>query len=377
MVYGPEACVKTKMIDEKEKHTDVSVQASRPEMKTRVCRLYRKHDLRIETENLKAPGSGEVLVAIGAGGICGSDLHYYHDGGFGPIQVREPIILGHEIAGTVEAVGKGVDTVKHGDRVALNPSRSCGHCSYCTDGLQQHCTKMRFYGSALRFPHEQGAFRDRIVVRDFQCELINNGTTIAEGACAEPLAVCVHARNRAGDVQGSRVLVTGAGPIGALCTAIARDGGAAEIVVTDLQDAALGVAAAMGATRTINVARDASVLEEYGANNGHFDLVFECSAAPAALLSAIDAVRPLGTIVQVGVTGELPVPINKLVGKEITIKGTHRFHTEFGEAVRLINNGAIDVKPMITATYPLEDAVTAFEGAGDRSKSVKVQLSFA
>ncbi|PHR91444.1 MAG: L-idonate 5-dehydrogenase [Blastopirellula sp.] len=346
-------------------------------MKTRICRLYAKHDMRIETEVFDPPGAGEVLVAVGAGGICGSDLHYFHDGGFGPVRIREPIILGHEIAGTVEAVGKGVNNVKLGDRIALNPSRPCGHCSYCTDGLQQHCTKMRFYGSALRFPHEQGAFRDRIVVQDFQCEIISNGITLAEGACAEPLAVCVHARNRAGNVRGKRVLITGAGPIGVLCTAIARDGGAAEIVVTDLLDATLAVATAMGATRTINVAKDVSAMEEYGANKGQFDLVFECSAAPAALSNAIDSVRPQGTIIQIGVTGNLHIPINVLVGKEISLKGTHRFHAEYGEAVRLINSGAIDVKPMITATYPLEDAVAAFEAAGDRSRSVKVQLSFA
>ena len=132
-------------------------------MDTRVCRLYDKHDIRIETDAVGAPGKGEVLVAIGAGGICGSDLHYYHEGGFGPIRVKEPIILGHEIAGTIEAVGTGVADVKAGDRVALNPSRPCGHCKYCVESLFNHCLEMRFYGSALRFPHEQGAFRDRIV----------------------------------------------------------------------------------------------------------------------------------------------------------------------------------------------------------------------
>ncbi|MXN66332.1 alcohol dehydrogenase catalytic domain-containing protein [Stappia sp. GBMRC 2046] len=346
-------------------------------MQTRVCRLYGEHDIRIETDTVGTPGEGEVLVAIGAGGICGSDLHYYHEGGFGPIRVKEPIILGHEIAGTVEAVGPGVTAVKAGDRVALNPSRPCGHCKYCREGMFNHCLEMRFYGSALRFPHEQGAFRDRIVAQAFQCEPIGEGTSIAEAACSEPLSVCVHAANRAGELQGKRVLVTGAGPIGALCAAVARQRGATEIVVTDLQGAALAVATEMGATRTVNVSTSADVMEAYAADKGYFDVVFECSAAPAALRTAIASVRPQGIIVQVGVTGDLPVPINVLVGKEIEFKGTHRFHSEFGEAVQLIDTGAIDVKPIITATYPLERALEAFDAAGDRTRSVKVHLAFA
>jgi L-idonate 5-dehydrogenase len=346
-------------------------------METRVCRLHAKHDLRVETIRVAAPGPGQVMVAIGAGGICGSDLHYYHEGGFGPIRVREPIILGHEVAGTIETVGSGVSNLTVGDRVALNPSRPCGACQYCREGLFQHCLTMRFYGSAMRFPHEQGAFRGRIVAEAAQCEKVSPSTTLAEAACAEPLAVCLHAGNRAGDLRGKRVLVTGAGPIGALSAAMARHRGAVEVLVTDIQDATLAVAERMGATATVNVARDAVAMEAFQAEKGHFDTVFECSAAPSALRTAIAAVRPQGTIVQVGVTGDLPVPINLIVSKEIALKGTHRFHAEFAEAVRLIDAGAIDTRPIITATYPQEKAIEAFDAAGDRSRSVKVQLTFS
>ncbi|MAW86020.1 MAG: L-idonate 5-dehydrogenase [Phyllobacteriaceae bacterium] len=346
-------------------------------MQTRVCRLHDKHDIRIETDTVGEPGPGQVLVAIGAGGICGSDLHYFHDGGFGPIRVKEPIILGHEVAGTVQAVGEGVTSVKPGDRVALNPSRPCGHCKYCDAGQFNHCLNMRFYGSAMRFPHEQGGFRDRIIAEAVQCETVGEGTSIAEAACSEPLAVCVHAANQAGDLQGARVLVTGAGPIGALCAAVARQRGAVEVVVTDLQDATLAVAARMGATQTVNVGSDGAAMEAFTADKGHFDVAFECSAAPAALRTAITTVRPRGTIVQVGVTGDIAIPLNLIVSKEIALKGTHRFHPEFAEAVRLIDSGAIDVKPIITGSYPLERALEAFEAAGDRSRSVKVHLTFA
>jgi L-idonate 5-dehydrogenase len=347
-----------------------------PHRRTRVCRLYGVHDLRIETENTEEPGRGQVLVRVGAGGICGSDLHYYHDGGFGPIRVKQPIILGHEIAGTVEALGEGVSALAIGDRVAVNPSRSCGRCKYCLQDLNQHCLDMRFYGSALRDPHEQGGFRDLIVTEAVQCEKVGAHVSLAEAACAEPLAVCLHARTRAGDLSGKRILVTGSGPIGALCVAVARQAGAQEIVVTDLQDAPLAIARHMGATAAVNIGREPAALEAYQADKGYFDVAFECSAAGPALRLAIATTRPQGTIVQVGVTGDLPLPVNQLVGKEIAMIGSHRFHREYAQAVRLINAGDIDVRPIITATYPLEHALDAFAAASDRTTSSKVQLSF-
>jgi len=345
-------------------------------MKTRVCRLYGQGDIRVETDEVAAPGPGQTLLRMGAGGICGSDLHYFHDGGFGPIRVLEPIILGHEAAGTVEAVGSGVDLVP-GDRVALNPSRPCANCTYCRERKFQHCLAMRFNGSALRFPHEQGAFRDLMIVDATQCVPIGPDTSLAKAACSEPLAVCLHARNRAGDLQNKRVLVTGAGPIGSLCVAAAAQGGAGEIVVADLHDATLAAAEAMGANRAINVGRDAGAMSAYTADKGYFDVTFECAAAVSALRTAIEATRPLGRIVQVGVTGDMPVPINLLVGKEIELIGAHRFHAEFAEAVHMIDAGMIDPTPILTRHFPVEQAVDAFALAGDRSKAIKVQLSFA
>lgn len=346
-------------------------------MQTRVCRLYGPHDIRIERQPVEAPGPGRVLVRVGSGGICGSDLHYYHDGGIGLVRVREPIILGHEVAGTLEAVGDGVDNLAPGDRVALNPSRPCHACRYCREGLHQHCLEMRFYGSAQRFPHEQGGFRDLIVADAFQCEKVGDAATLAEAAVAEPLAVCLHARNQAGDVAGKRVLVTGAGPIGVLTAACCAHAGAAEIVVTDLQDAPLAVARRMGATETVNVAKSPESLDAFFSDKGVFDLAFECSAAAPAAATALKAVRPQGTIVQLGVAGELALPINLLVAKEIAHIGSYRFDAEFAEAVRLIDERAIDVRPMISASYPLEDAAAAFAHAGDRSRGVKIQLTFA
>ena len=346
-------------------------------MSVRVCRLYGKQDLRLEILPEVQPGEGEVLVRISVGGICGSDLHYVQDGGFGPIRVREPIILGHEAAGTVEHLGQGVTGLVEGDRVAVNPSRPCGHCRYCREGLFQHCLNMRFSGSALRFPHEQGLFRDRMVVPAAQCVRVSCDTSVAEAACSEPLAVCIHAANRAGELSGAKVLVTGAGPIGALCVSVARYRGAAEVVVTDLYDQPLAVARRMGATETLNVAADPKALTHFEVDKGYFDVAFECSAAAPAIDATIRCVRPLGRIVQVGVGGALPVAINALVGKEIALVGTHRFHAEFAEAAGLIDNSAIDVKPIITHSFAPEELAEAFRVAGDRARSVKTQLAFA
>lgn len=352
----------------------------RAPMETRVCRLHGQNDLRVETIPLVGPARGEVLVAVGAGGICGSDLHYWQDGGFGPIRVQEPIILGHEAAGTVVQLGEGVTDLSVGDRVALNPSQPCGTCTYCREGNPQHCLSMRFKGSALRFPHEQGMFRDRIAIGAAQCHAIAPGVSMAAAACAEPLAVCLRALGRAegriGPLRGKRVLVTGAGPIGALCAALAAQNGAAEVVVTDLQDATLAVARKMGASTTINVRTDASALDPWLADKGTFDLTFECSAAAPALRQAIAATRPMGTIIQVGVTGDTPIPLNMLVGKEIGLIGTHRFDKEFAAAVALINKDALPLDALVTDSFPLDEATEAMTAAADRSRSVKVQIVF-
>ena len=345
-------------------------------MKTRVCRLYGQNDLRIETEDVAEPGPGQVLLGIAAGGICGSDMHYLSDGGIGTIRVREPIILGHEASGRVLAVGEGVDGLAPGDPVAINPSRPCGSCEYCAEGLPMHCLEMRFNGSAIRLPHEQGLFRDRLVVEAGQCIPLPEGADLGAVACSEPLAVCLHAARMAGDIKGKRVLVTGAGPIGILCAAAAAEAGAAEIVVTDLHGATLAVAKEMGATRVINVSRDGAEMERYAEGKGYFHVAFECSAAAPAIRSAIAALRPRGILVQVGVVGDTPMPINALVAKEIRLQGTHRFHEEFAAAVEAITSGRIDVRPIVTTRYPLEDAAEAFRTAADRSRAVKVHLTF-
>ena len=338
--------------------------------------IHAPHDLRVEPMPLPDAGADDVTVRIAAGGICGSDLHYYHNGGFGTVRLREPMVLGHEVAGVVESVGSAVDGLRSGDRVAVSPSLPCGSCRYCQRGLQQHCLDMRFYGSAMRFPHVQGAFRQRLVAKASQCHKIADGLSLGEAAMAEPLAVCLHAVRRAGPLLGARVLVTGSGPIGALCILAARRAGAAEIVATDVAEAPLAMARKVGANAAMNVAETPDALDPWKRDKGAFDVLFEASGNARALVQALDVVRPGGVIVQVGLGGIVDLPINTIVAKEIELRGTFRFHEEYALAVSLLGQGLIDVKPLITETLPFSRAEEAFELAGDRSRAMKVQLSF-
>jgi L-idonate 5-dehydrogenase len=337
--------------------------------------IHAPKDLRIDTLADEAPGTGDVRVRIGAGGICGSDLHYYHHGGFGTVRVKQPMTLGHEVSGTIDSVGPGVAHLKPGMRVAVNPSRPCWTCEYCVRGQHNQCLDMRFFGSAMRFPHVQGAFCECVTVDARQAVPIPDHLSLAEAAMAEPLSVCLHAAKQAGDLYGKRVLVTGCGPIGALAVLVARTAGAAEVVATDVASKPLETARRLGAV-AINPAAEPDALKPYAADKGRIDVAFEASGNEAALRTAIELVRPGGTIMQIGVGGETKLPMNVLVAKEIALRGTFRFHAEFHLAVEMMAKGIADVKPVISDQLPFTDAVKAFELASDRNRAMKVQLVF-
>lgn len=337
--------------------------------------IHAARDLRIEDRETPAPGPGEVRLRIAAGGICGSDLHYFNHGGIGAIRLREPMILGHEVSGHVEALGPGVTGLAVGQLVALSPSRPCGTCRYCVEGLANHCLNMRFYGSAMPFPHIQGAFRESIVADASQC-IDATGLSPGEAAMAEPLAVTLHATLRAGCMLGKRVLVTGCGPIGVLCILAARRAGAAEIVATDLSDFTLGIARGAGADTVLNLADTPDALAPYGQDKGYFDVLYECTGVAQALAGGISALRPRGVILQVGLGGDMTLPMLAITAKELDLRGSFRFHAEFATAVALMRKGLIDVKPLITHTVPLSEASSAFEIAADRSRAMKAQIRF-
>ncbi len=342
----------------------------------KVVRIHAAHDLRVEDQPAEAPGRDEVEVRVRAGGICGSDLHYYHEGGFGTVRVREPMTLGHEVAGFVAATGAGVTTVKVGDLVAVNPSRPCGHCDFCQRGLQNHCRNMLFYGSAMRFPHVQGAFRERLVAAEAQCVVLPATTLPGAAAMCEPFAVALHAVQRAGLLIDRRVLITGSGPIGTLVALAARLHGAREIVATDVVDEALARIKSVAADRVVNVSSDNAAMSDFAANKGTFDVMFESSGNQAAIRTGLAALKPRGILVQIGLGGTMDLPQDSVVTREIEIRGAFRFINEFGLAAALIGSGRADVRPLITHEYELAHAREAFDIAGDRRQALKVQLLF-
>lgn len=338
--------------------------------------IHAAHDLRIEDRPTEAPGAGQVRLRLATGGVCGSDLHYFHNGGFGAVRLKEPMILGHEVSAHVAELGPGVSGLEVGQLVAISPSRPCGTCRFCQEGLRNQCLNMRFYGSAMPFPHIQGAFREEIVAEAWQC-VPADGLSAGEAAMAEPLAVVLHAAKRAGDLMGKRVLVTGCGPIGVLAVLVARRAGAAEIVATDLSDFTLAMARRCGADRTINMATDAGALSDYNADKGTFDVLFECSGAAPALAAGIAAMRPRGVIMQLGMGGDMSLPMLAITAKELDLRGSFRFHEEFATGVHFMRRGLIDVKPLITHSLPLDRALEAFTIASDRTQAMKAQISFA
>jgi len=338
--------------------------------------IHAPKDLRIEEAPSQTLGPHDVRVRIRMGGICGSDLHYFNHGGTGFIRLREPMVLGHEVAGVVCEVGSDATNVKVGARVAVNPSRHCGRCKYCEEGRQNHCQDMHFIGSAMRFPHIQGGFREFLVVDQTQALPIADPVSMECASMAEPLAVALHAVGRAGSLVGKRALIIGCGPIGSLVVMAAHNAGAKEIVAIDLQDFALEVARKCGADVAINVERQPDGAKRFVDTAGPVDVIFEASGSATALRDAFELLRPCGVIVQIGLGAEFALPTNILVTREIEVRGAFRFTKEFALAVDLMNRGRIDVTPLISAKAPFTEARGAFELASDRSRAAKVLLTF-
>jgi L-idonate 5-dehydrogenase len=335
------------------------------------CRIHAKEDLRIEPAEDPQIGPGQVLIRLGAGGICGSDLHYYFEGRNGSFVIREPLIPGHEASGVVAKVGPGVTRVEPGDKIAVSPSHACGHCDYCREGREHLCRNMRFLGSASLYPHVQGMFCEYFVMGERQCYPVAGDISLGELAFAEPLAVALHAVNRGPVLVGKSVLITGAGTIGCLTVIAARLAGARQITVSDVLDRPLATATEVGADRTIRADRDADALAA-----PQFDVAYEVSGSFAALKACVAAVKRGGTVVQVGTLPHEPLPfvVNEIMSKELDLKGAFRWGIEFDWAVDYLSSRRVDVRPLLSGQFPLQDAVKAFELAKDKTRSTKVQV---
>lgn len=342
-----------------------------------VCVIHKAQDLRIEERATPDVPPGGALIRVRAGGICGSDLHYYFEGRNGDFVIREPLIPGHEISGEVAAVGAGVTRLHPGQRVAIHPGRNCGRCAACRAGRGNLCRNVFFMGSASRFPHMQGGFAEYVAVDESQAYPVSDALPFATAAFAEPLAVALHAVERAGPLLGRSVLITGAGPIGLLVLLAARRAGAETIAITDILDAPLALARRIGADVTV-VAGDADALAGMAGDMDGFEAAFEVSGSPAGLATCLGAVRPGATVVQVGTLppGQFPFAGNLVMAKEIDLRGAMRFDREFAHAVACLDRGLVDVGPLLTACVPAVQASAAFDLAKRRDKHAKVQIAF-
>ncbi|GAA5118716.1 L-idonate 5-dehydrogenase [Pseudonocardia adelaidensis] len=327
-------------------------------------------DVRVDERPDPRPGPGEVLLAMEWGGVCGSDISYFRHGATGTAVLRHPLVLGHEVAGRVAAVGPGVDGIAEGDAATVHPATTVGDARL-PDRLAGRTNLhpcVRYFGSAAFDPHTDGGFSEYRVVRADQVRSLPDGVSTEHGALAEPLGVALHAVHRAGDVRGKTVLVNGAGPIGSLVVAAAKHRGAAAVVASDVAAPALAVAAAIGADTTVDLTTSALPDD--------VEVVIEASGAAAAIGPVLRATARGGTLVQVGnLPGSaVPAVLGDLVTREITWVGSYRFVDEIDDALRAMRDG-LDVSPVITHRFPLSRAAEALGVAADRTTgSSKVLL---
>jgi L-idonate 5-dehydrogenase len=333
------------------------------------CVVHAAGDLRIEDRDPVAPRPGQVAVRIAYGGICGSDLHYYREGGVGDFRIRQPLVLGHEVVGRIS---HGADGLVEGTPVGIHPATPCGACAECLRDRRNICAYSNYLGSAARDPHIQGGFVQELVVPVDQVRALPAGLELRTAVLAEPLSVAIHAVRQAGEgaVDGKRVLVTGAGPIGLLVVAALRQSGARDVVVSDLHETPLSLAAQVGAAHTVQVGA-----EEWPDD---IDVAIEASGTAGGLRTCLERVRRGGTVVQVGSLpgGDTAFPGNVLMTRELTLTGAFRFDHEFDTAIEWLAGG-LSVDPIVTHTFPLADAKAAFDLAGDRTTASKVLLDLS
>jgi L-iditol 2-dehydrogenase len=321
-------------------------------------------DLVVEQRAEPVPGPGQVLVQVRSVGICGSDVHYYQHGRIGRFVVESPMVLGHESAGVVTAVGAEVPADRVGQRVSIEPGVPDLTCRHCLAGRYNLCPDMRFHAT----PPVDGSLAESVVVHEAFAHPVPDGMSDDAAALLEPLSVGVWAARKARVTAGSRVLVTGAGPIGLVAVQVALAFGATEVVVSDLNPARLSLAEELGATRSVDASRGALPDLDVAP-----DVLIECSGSPRAVLDGLAALDRAGRAVLVGMgADEIALPVPLVQERELELTGTFRYANTWPTAVALASGGRVDLDRLVTATYALdrsEDALTA----GDRDPgTVKV-----
>jgi L-iditol 2-dehydrogenase len=319
-------------------------------------------DVAVEERPIPEAAPGEVLVRIGSVGVCGSDVHYYEHGRIGPYVVDHPLVLGHEAGGEIVDLGPGVDSLVPGQRVSLEPGVPCRSCPQCLAGRYNLCADVKFFAT----PPYDGAFCEYVAMPAAFAHPVPESISDDSAGLLEPLSVAVWGCRRGRVTAGSRVLVTGAGPIGLVCAQAARAFGATEIVVTDINPHRLGLAQQMGAT-----ALDVSQTP-VGASGFEPDVLLECSGNPRATLEAIRTVARAGHVVLIGMGGdELPIPLPYVQDHELVVTGAFRYANTWPTAIALAASGLVELDRLVTGHFALEEVERALTAPRSDQTTVK------
>ena len=317
--------------------------------------LHGVGDVRLEEVALPTVDRDQVLVRVEAVGVCGSDVHYFHEGRIGSFVVERPLVLGHESAGTIVAVGADVDDDRVGQRVSIEPQRACRHCDQCKHGRYNLCTEMEFYAT----PPIDGAFAEYSAIQADYAHPIPDSMSIEAAALCEPLSVGVWANQKAGTAPGGSVLIAGAGPIGIVATQVARAFGATRVVVSDPVAERREVALRFGATEVVDPM--ATDIAEAGYE---VDAFIDASGAEPAIRAGIHAVAPAGTVVLVGMgADDVRLPVSRIQNRELHVTGVFRYANTWPVAIRLIESGLVDVDALVTGRFGLDQVPDALAAA--------------
>ncbi|MGZ6705417.1 MAG: NAD(P)-dependent alcohol dehydrogenase [Solirubrobacteraceae bacterium] len=331
-------------------------------MSNRAAVLVRAGEIAIEQRPVPTPGPRDVLVEVTSVGVCGSDVHWYQHGRIGDLVVEAPLVLGHECAGRVVAVGAEASKHAVGDRVCLEPGVPCGRCRECRAGRYNLCVDVSFFAT----PPVDGAFADFVTIHEDFAFALPDGMSDDVGALMEPLSVGIWACRKAGVTAGDRVLVTGAGPIGLLAMQVAKAFGATDVAISDVNEQRLAFAERLGATRTLRAGPHVP---------GEVDAVIECSGQPAAIVAGIEALRPTGTAVLVGITPPtMEFPVSLMRDRELWVTGTYRYANTYPTAIELAATGGVDVAAIITGHYALDETESALRAGHTDPASIKVMV---
>ena len=308
-------------------------------------------EIRLEERPVPAPAADEVLVEVASVGVCGSDAHYFRHGRIGDFVVERPLVLGHELSGRIVAVGADVDPARAGQRVAVEPQRSCGKCEFCMGGRYNLCPSMEFYAT----PPIDGAFCQYVTIQDKFAFSLPDSISDDAGAMLEPLSVGIAALEKAEIGPGARVLIAGGGPIGIITAQVARAFGATDVVVTEPNEQRRALARERGATRTY--APDDPEVADVRAES-----FIDCTGVTPAIVAGIKLVKPGGTVVLVGMGEDvLPLPVGIVTSRELKVTGIFRYTGTWPVGIRLVESGQVELDSLVTARYGLDEVQAALE----------------